>query len=84
MSKKKSVDNKVAKVKTAPVDEPGDAAAKDSTDERFPIVGLGASAGGLEALQSFFSEVSEDSAMAYIVLVHLPPKLPSMMPELLQ
>jgi two-component system, chemotaxis family, CheB/CheR fusion protein len=84
MSKKKSVDNKVAKVKTAPVDEPGDEAAKVSTDERFPIVGLGASAGGLEALQSFFSEVSEDSAMAYIVLVHLPPKLPSMMPELLK
>ncbi len=45
---------------------------------------MGASAGGLEALKSFFSEVSENSAMAYIVLVHLAPKQPSMMPELLQ
>ena len=84
MSKKRSIGNKVANAKTTPGDEPGDKARKESLDERFPIVGLGASAGGLEALQSFFSEVSEDSAMAYIVLVHLPPKLPSMMPELLQ
>ena len=84
MSKKKAIDRKAAKTKTTPADGPGSAAPKESTAEGFPIVGLGASAGGLEALQSFFSEVSEDSAMAYIVLVHLPPKQPSMMPELLQ
>ncbi|MGA9261353.1 MAG: chemotaxis protein CheB, partial [Desulfobacterales bacterium] len=84
MSKKKSIDKKAAQVKTTPAEGPGSAAPKESTAEGFPIVGLGASAGGLEALKSFFSEVSEDSAMAYIVLVHLPPKQPSMMPELLQ
>ncbi|MFY9707207.1 MAG: chemotaxis protein CheB, partial [Desulfobacterales bacterium] len=84
MSKKKSIDKKAAQVKTTPADGPDSAFPQESTAEGFPIVGLGASAGGLEALKSFFSEVSEDSAMAYIVLVHLPPKQPSMMPELLQ
>lgn len=50
----------------------------------FPIVGIGASAGGLEALKSFFSAVTTESGMAYIVVVHLSPEQPSMMDELLQ
>ncbi|MFP4588122.1 MAG: chemotaxis protein CheB [Desulfohalobiaceae bacterium] len=50
----------------------------------LPVVGLGASAGGLEALKTFFSSVPRDSGLAYIVLVHLSPKQPSMMPQLLQ
>ena len=52
--------------------------------ETFPIIGLGASAGGLDALKRFFSEVSETSGMAYVVVVHIPSDSPSMMPELLQ
>ena len=55
-----------------------------SPDNRFPVVGLGASAGGLEALRSFFSEVAVNSGMAFIVVVHMAPKQPSLMPELLQ
>ncbi len=51
--------------------------------QEFPIIGLGASAGGLEALKSFFSKVPPDSGMAYIVLVHMSPSQPSMMHELL-
>ena len=50
----------------------------------FPIVGLGASAGGLQALKSFFSHVPEKCGMAFIVLVHMTPKQPSIMPDLLQ
>jgi len=50
----------------------------------FPIVGLGASAGGLEALKTFFSKTPRASGMAYIVLMHLAPNQPSMLPELLQ
>lgn len=50
----------------------------------FPVVGLGASAGGLAALKSFFAAVSEDAGMAYVVMVHMPPKQPSILPELLQ
>jgi len=59
-------------------------ASPDTTAKKFPIVGLGASAGGLEALKSFFAEVSENSGMAYIVVVHMSPKQPSMLPDLLQ
>lgn len=54
------------------------------TTKPFPVVGIGASAGGLEALKSFFSAVPEDSGMAYIVVVHLSRTQPSMLPELLQ
>jgi len=50
----------------------------------FPVVGLGASAGGLEALKAFFSKAPKESGMAYIVLMHLAPNQPSMLPELLQ
>jgi two-component system CheB/CheR fusion protein len=54
------------------------------TRKASPVVGLGASAGGLEALKSFFAEVPEQSGMAFIVVVHMSPNQPSMMSSLLQ
>ena len=53
-------------------------------EPRFPIVGLGASAGGLEALRTFFSHLPGETGAAYIVLVHMSPDKPSMLPQLLQ
>ncbi|MDO9596948.1 MAG: chemotaxis protein CheB, partial [Azoarcus sp.] len=50
----------------------------------FPIVGIGASAGGLEALEQFLSTVPVDSGMAYVIVQHLDPTHKGMMPELLQ
>jgi two-component system CheB/CheR fusion protein len=50
----------------------------------FPIVGIGASAGGLEALEQFLSNVPEHSGMAYVVIQHLDPTQKGMLPELLQ
>ncbi|WP_235864878.1 chemotaxis protein CheB [Pseudothauera lacus] len=50
----------------------------------FPVVGIGASAGGLEALEQFLSGVPPDSGMAYVVIQHLDPTHKGMMPELLQ
>lgn len=47
------------------------------------IVGLGASAGGLEALQQFFKHMPFDSGMAFVVIQHLSPDYKSMMVELL-
>lgn len=47
------------------------------------IVGIGASAGGLEALEAFFRNVSEDSGATFIVIQHLSPDHKSMMPDLL-
>lgn len=50
----------------------------------FPIVGIGASAGGLEAFEQFLTQVPENSGMAYIFIQHLDPTQKGMLPELLQ
>ena len=52
--------------------------------EKFPIIGIGASAGGLEALEQFLSNVPEKSGMAFVVIQHLDPTQKGMLPELLQ
>ena len=56
----------------------------DSDTGQFPIVGIGASAGGLEALEQFLGNVPEKSGMAYVVVQHLDPTQKGMLPELLQ
>jgi two-component system CheB/CheR fusion protein len=48
------------------------------------IVGIGASAGGLEALEQFFRQVPSKSGLAYIVVQHLDPTKKAMLAELLQ
>jgi two-component system CheB/CheR fusion protein len=50
----------------------------------FPIVGIGASAGGLEALDLFFTNMPIDNGMAFVVIQHLDPTHVGIMPELLQ
>jgi two-component system CheB/CheR fusion protein len=57
---------------------------QEPAPELFPIVGIGASAGGLEALEQFLANVPENSGMAYIVIQHLDPTQKGMLPELLQ
>jgi len=47
------------------------------------IVGIGASAGGLEALEAFFEQVPIDSGMAFVVVQHLSPDFKSLMDEIL-
>ena len=49
----------------------------------FPIVGLGASAGGLEAFNSFFDNMPPDSGMAFVLVMHLAPDRESRVAELL-
>jgi len=48
------------------------------------IVGIGASAGGLVALEQFLKQIPPDSGMAYVVVQHLDPTQKGMLPELLQ
>jgi len=55
----------------------------DSKKDNFPIVGIGASAGGLEALQEFFDQMSPKTDMAFVVIQHLSPDFESLMKELL-
>ena len=51
---------------------------------RFPIVGIGASAGGLEAFRIFFQNMAPDTGMAFILVTHLDPRHASGIPEILQ
>ncbi len=50
----------------------------------FPIVGIGASAGGLEAFELFFKTMPADSGMAFVLIPHLDPGHQSMLSEILQ
>lgn len=50
---------------------------------RLPIVGVGASAGGLEAFQELLRELPADTGMSFVLLQHLDPQHPSALTELL-
>jgi two-component system CheB/CheR fusion protein len=50
----------------------------------FPLVGIGASAGGLEALEQFLRQVPQGSGIAFVIVQHLDPTHKGIMPELLQ
>lgn len=50
----------------------------------FPVVGVGASAGGLTAVTSFFKHMPVDSGMAFVVVQHLSPKHHSDLDQLLR
>lgn len=49
----------------------------------FPIVGIGASAGGLKALEALFAHMPPDAGLAFVVVTHQHPGHTSMLPELL-
>ena len=49
----------------------------------FPVVGIGASAGGLEAYSAFLQAMPADSGMAFVLVQHLPPEHESLLAELL-
>jgi two-component system CheB/CheR fusion protein len=49
----------------------------------FPIVGIGASAGGLEALETFFTHMPHDSNTAFVIIQHLSPSHKSIMGSIL-
>ena len=55
--------------------------AEDFSD--IPVVGMGGSAGSLEALKRFFTAMPADSGAAFVVIMHLSPTHESLLPELL-
>jgi two-component system CheB/CheR fusion protein len=61
-------------------DEPVPATAFDT----LPLVGIGGSAGSIQALQSFFRSMATDSGMAFVVVLHLAPDHQSNLAEILQ
>ena len=73
---------KKAKAKP-PVNFPATAIQEPSTG-KFHIIGIGASAGGLEAFEQFFRNISPNSGMAFVLVSHLDPDHASMLTEILQ
>jgi two-component system CheB/CheR fusion protein len=55
-----------------------------ASDNQFPLVGIGASAGGLDAFKKMIKAIPENSGMAYIFVQHLDPSHESVLPDLLQ
>jgi two-component system CheB/CheR fusion protein len=64
--------------------ESGDIAIIQMGKTNFPIVGIGTSAGGLEALELFLSHIPKDCGMAFVIIQHLSPDHIGNLPELLQ
>ncbi|MFA9391100.1 MAG: chemotaxis protein CheB [Prolixibacteraceae bacterium] len=64
--------------------KPRESDVKKTGKNEFPIVGIGASAGGLEALEQFFSNMPGNNGMAFVVIQHLDPTHVGILPELLQ
>jgi chemotaxis methyl-accepting protein methylase len=67
-----------------PEEMPSPAEVAREASRIFPIIGIGASAGGLEALELFLANVPENSGMAFVIVQHLDPTRKGMMVELLQ
>ena len=53
------------------------------TKSTFPIVGIGASAGGLDAFHKFFDHMPADCGMAFVMILHLPADRKSMLVDIL-
>src|SRR5437870_6708610 len=59
------------------------AAATPPSKHAFPIVGIGASAGGLEAFSELLSNLPVEPTMAFVLIQHLDPKHPSILSDIL-
>ena len=56
----------------------------DTAKADFPIVGIGASAGGLEALLAFLGKVPKNSGLAFVIVQHMEQTSKGILVELLQ
>ena len=54
------------------------------SENRFPVVGVGASAGGMDAFKSLVKAIPDNSGMAFILVQHLAPQYESILSEILQ
>ena len=77
---------KASLIKPSAPDSAGPPVSVDPAPAKFPIVGIGASAGGLAAFEAFFSGMPADSepGMAFIIVQHLAPDHKSILVDLIQ
>jgi len=86
-AKRKNVRKAAAKKqaeKTTTVKKAGASASAGGKQKVFPIVGMGASAGGLEAIEGFFANTPSEIKIAFVVIQHLAPEHKSVMATLLE
>lgn len=69
---------------TAPANAPADNQVARASESSPPVVGIGASAGGLDPICEFLVSVPPSSGFAYVVVQHLDPLNRGILPELLQ
>lgn len=81
--KKNSKNEKVSGMGLMPADDIGERRSAKSDDDVFPIVGVGASAGGLEAFTRLVEQLPPDTGMAFVLVQHLDPEHESKLPQLL-
>lgn len=72
------------KLETAGTDQAGSPPRKSGSGLNFPVIGIGASAGGIPALLRFFEHMPGDSGMAFVIVLHLSPKYESRADQILQ
>src|SRR5580698_5540139 len=68
---------------SAPLRTQGESRAPVASGPDFPVVAVGASAGGLDACRKFVAALPTDTGMAFILVQHLDPTHESMMVDLL-
>ncbi|MFM0034934.1 CheR family methyltransferase [Paraburkholderia strydomiana] len=73
-----------ATTSSEPGSERSGATLTPSASPTFPVVGIGASAGGIQALLRLFEQMPADSGMAFVIVLHLSPKYESRADEVLQ
>ena len=73
-------------MKSAPPPSPNVPQRKDLIPSNldFPVVGIGASAGGLQAVKAFFEHMPKDCGMAFVVVLHLSPDHQSVADKIIQ
>ncbi|NEX17142.1 MAG: chemotaxis protein CheR [Halochromatium sp.] len=69
---------------TAPAESIAGASARDRPGSEIPVVGIGASAGGLKAFRQLLANLGSNTGMAFVLIQHLDPTHESLLPELLQ
>src|SRR5689334_3677332 len=57
---------------------------EDAGQRKPPIVGIGASAGGVQALQTLFEHLADHLGLAYVVILHLAPEIRSELAAILR
>src|SRR6266571_3950170 len=81
--KKTSNTHKHSRTRVAPAEHDSEHRSANSDGDLFPIVGVGASAGGLEAFTRLVEHLPPDTGMAFVLVQHLDPEHESKLPQLL-